>query len=322
MRTSQEPLAAFSSEAPLPSVSVVVPTRDRPEELARAVRAVLGQSYEGDIECLVVFDQSPPVLPAVAPAAAARWRREVRTIVNRRAPGLAGARNSGILEANGELVAFCDDDDEWLPDKLRLQVATLREVPSASVVASGIQVVYEDRTRPRVPRTETITLEQLLRSRVMEIHPSTILAKREEVLEGVGLVDEEIPGSYGEDYEWLLRSARRGAILAVKQPLVRVHWHESSWFAGRWKTIIQAIRYLLEKYPEFEREPRGLARLYGRMAFAHAASGEKHLARRWATRSLRLNWREQRAYLALAVTFGVLSPQTILRLAHRMGRGI
>ena len=51
----------MAAEPPL--VSVVVPTRDRPELLRRAVGAILGQSYKGPIECLVVFDQSDPDLP-------------------------------------------------------------------------------------------------------------------------------------------------------------------------------------------------------------------------------------------------------------------
>ncbi|HET9006452.1 MAG TPA: glycosyltransferase, partial [Actinomycetes bacterium] len=48
---------------PPPTVSVVVPTRDRPEQLRRAVTAILGQRYQGPVECLVVFDQSDPDLP-------------------------------------------------------------------------------------------------------------------------------------------------------------------------------------------------------------------------------------------------------------------
>jgi hypothetical protein len=108
----------------------------------------------------------------------------------------------------------------------------------------------------------------------------------------------------------------------VPEPLVRVHWHRSSFFADRWATIIDAIQYLVARYPEFERHPRGLARLYGRLAFANAALGNRAEARRWARRTLRLNPTERRGYLALGVSTGLVSAETLLRLAHRTGRGI
>ncbi|HEV3496541.1 MAG TPA: glycosyltransferase family A protein, partial [Actinomycetes bacterium] len=89
------------AEARLPSVSVVVPTRDRPELLRRAVAAILGQTYPGPVQCVVVFDQSDPDLPWADPGA----RRRLKLVRNQRTAGLAGARNSGVLHADGELVA-------------------------------------------------------------------------------------------------------------------------------------------------------------------------------------------------------------------------
>lgn len=299
-----------------PSVSVVVATRDRPELLRRALESICAQEYEGAIECVVVFDQSDPVLPPIDAAG-----RTVRAIVNRRSPGLAGARNTGALAARGDLVAFCDDDDEWRPEKLDLQTALMTR-SGATTVSSGIFVRFGDRETERIPRAEAVTFEDLLRSRRTEIHPSTILVDRKALLETIGLVDEGIPGSYAEDYEWLLRAARAGTIAAVTRPLARVYWHQSSFFTGRWETIISALTYLLDKYPEFEREPAGLSRIYGQLAFASAASGKRPEAWTWARRSLRLNRWQPRAYLALLMSFRVLTPGTVLRLAHTFGRGI
>ena len=194
--------------ADTPVVSVVVPTRDRPELLRRAVTAILSQTYPGPVECLVVFDQSDPDLPwPELPAG-----RRLVLVRNQRTPGLAGARNSGILAATGELVAFCDDDDEWLPEKLTRQVARLLATPSAAVSTTGILVRYQDRTTTRLAPTELVTHRQLLRSRLTELHPSTVLARRRQLLDDIGLVDEQIPGSYAEDYEWLLRASRHAPV--------------------------------------------------------------------------------------------------------------
>jgi glycosyltransferase involved in cell wall biosynthesis len=301
-----------------PKVSVVVPTRDRPEPLRRAVAAILGQTYEGPVECLVVFDQSDPDLPwpDLPPGRTLILRRNDRT------PGLAGARNSGILAATGELVAFCDDDDEWLPEKLTRQVARLLAIPGAAVSTTGILVRYQDRTTTRLAPTILVTHRQLLRSRLVELHPSTVLARRDRLLSQIGLVDEQLPGSYAEDYEWLLRASRHGPVLAVPEPLAVIHWHQSSFFADRWRTIISALTYLVDKHRDLQQEPSGLARIYGQIAFAHAALGEGKPARRWARRTLSLNRRERRAYLALAISLGLVSAKTVVRMAHVAGKGI
>jgi glycosyltransferase involved in cell wall biosynthesis len=304
--------------ADTPPVSVVVPTRDRPELLRRAVAAILGQTYPGSVECVVVFDQSDPDLPWPEPPAG----RGLRLIRNQRTPGLAGARNSGILAATGELVAFCDDDDEWLPEKLARQVARLLATPSASAATTGILVRYQDRTTTRLAPTVMVTHRQLLRSRLTELHPSTVLARRDLVLDTIGLVDEQIPGSYAEDYEWLLRASRHGPVLAVPEPLAVIHWHQSSFFADRWRTIIAALTYLVDKHHDFRQEPSGLARIYGQIAFAHAALGERRPARRWARRTLSLDRRERRAYLAIAISLGLVSAKNVVRLAHAAGKGI
>ncbi len=182
--------------------------------------------------------------------------------------------------------------------------------------------MYDDRIIDRVPATDVVVLDQLLRSRTQEIHPSSILARREAYLDGIGLIDEAIPGSYGEDYEWMLRACRREPILVVGLPLVRAYWHRTSFFADRWATIVEAIEYLLAKYPEFQGQPRGLARLYGRLAFAHAALGHRSLARRWGWASIRLYPRERRAYLALCVSSGLVSSDRLMRMAHKTGKGI
>jgi glycosyltransferase involved in cell wall biosynthesis len=282
------------------------------------VTSVVDQRYDGEIEVIIVFDQETPVDPGVP----AGDGRRIRTMTNERTPGLAGARNSGILASTADLVGYCDDDDEWLPGKLLRQADALAAAPEAEVVVTGATIVYEDRTFDRIPDRRRVTLEQLLRSRAQEVHPSSIVVRRTATLDGIGLVDEDIPGSYGEDYEWLLRAARRTPVIAVRDPLVRVYWHPSSFFADRWSTMIEAIRYLLAKHPEFAREPLGLARLYGRLAFANAALGNRSEARAWARKTLRLNPRERRAYLALAVSTGLVSVDRLMKLAHRRGKGI
>ena len=296
-------------------MSAIVATRDRPALLARAVRSMLRQSYPGDLECVVVFDQSGPAeVPVDVPEG-----RRLRVLTNARTPGLAGARNTGMVDSDGALVAFCDDDDEWAADKVLLQVEQL-ERSSAEFVASGVRIHHSGQVVVRMPPGQ-VELKQLVRERVTALHPSTFVMRRAALTE-MGLVDEEIPGSYGEDYDWLLRAARRMPIVSVPQPLVDVYWHEQSYFAERWEAIADALSYLLGKHPELQADPHGMARIEGQIAFAQAALARRPAACRASWRALRGNPAERRAYLALAVASGIVPAASIVRLANRRGRGI
>ena len=305
-------------EFPTSSVSVIVATRDRPELLRRAIDSILSQRYDGPIEVLVVFDQSEPDPSLIKTGNG----RTVRVMTNTRTPGLPGARNTGALKSDRQILAFCDDDDVWSPGKLEAQVALLDANPSMEVATCGLFIDSNGRTTVRVLPTDRVTFQDLLRSRIMEAHPSTYVVRRDAMLDGIGLVDEEIPGGYGEDYDWLLRAARRHDVGAVSLPLTRVYWHRSSFFAERWQTINDALEYLLAKYPEFAAEPVGLARILGQQAFALAAMHRSTEARAKARQALRLHPTERRAYLAYLTSSRLLRTDRVLRLLQAAGRGV
>ena len=212
-----------------PLVSVVLPTRGRPGPVRAAISSVVGQTYSGPIECLVVHDQEPPD-PALAGLGTADHR--VKVITNQRTPGLAGARNSGLDEATGGFVATCDDDDVWHPAKLQAQIARLLDQPDLLVVGSGIRLMLPDGRIITCPaRAERISQQLLLRNRVRELHSST-LAMRRDAFAKAGLYDEKIPNGYAEDYDWILRAARVGRIGAVLTPLADITKDSGSWWPG------------------------------------------------------------------------------------------
>ena len=102
-----------------PLVTVVIPTRRRPELVQRALRSVLAQTHTA-LDVVVVIDGPDP-----ATAEALRnWPDERMRVLQNPAPiGAGAARNRAALEAKGAWIAFLDDDDEWLPDKLARQLA-------------------------------------------------------------------------------------------------------------------------------------------------------------------------------------------------------
>ncbi|GAA3678133.1 hypothetical protein GCM10022237_41910 [Nocardioides ginsengisoli] len=298
-----------------PDVDVVIATHDRPVLVREAIDAVLTQEYDGRIRVIVVFDRSEPD-PTLTRTDA---RRRVDVVPNTRTMGLAGARNTGILAGTSELVAFCDDDDLWLPGKLLRQVRALR-TGTAPTCVTGIQIAYDGTTTSRVPTPAQLELRHLVRHRTMAAHPSTVLVRRADLVDRIGLVDEDIPGSYGEDFDWMIRAAGAGGFRLVEAPLVRVRWGGSQ-FSRQWATIVAAIDYGLAKHPDFSDDRRALARLLGRKAFALAALGRPE-ALRWAGRTARTSPWEPRAYLAAAVALRLVSAERLLDLAHRRGHGI
>jgi hypothetical protein len=299
-------------------VSVVVPTHNRPHLVVEAVQSIVGQEHAGTIEVLVVFDNCDPH-PIVVNCPP---RRSVRLLSNdRRTPGLAGARNTGILAATGDLIGFCDDDDAWLPGKLVSQIAALRAFGADALCGTGSLVVSGNTAHPRPGPCRVLGLDDFLRDRIMEIASGSFLIRRRTLVEEIGLLDEQLPGSYGEDYDLLLRAARLLPVINVAEPLLQVSFHSGSFYVARWRTIIDALTYLLAKHPEFDTVPEGRARIRGQIAYAHAALGDRASARRIARDVLRDNRREKRAYVALLAASG-FPAQWVFGLARRFGHGI
>jgi glycosyltransferase involved in cell wall biosynthesis len=296
-----------------PSVGVVLPTHNRPELLREALAAVLAQEYPGELRAVVVYDRAEPD-PELA-------GDRVEVIANTRTPGLAGARNSGILALDTDLVAFCDDDDVWLPGKLTAQVEALTARPGAELASSGILIDFDGRKVPRLAGAGEVGYDDLVRSRMVMVHSSTYVARRAALID-MGMVDEEIPGSQGEDWDLALRAARRHPIVNIDHPYVRVLWGRTSYYAHAWETKIAALEWFLDRYPDIARSPAGGARVFAQIAFGHACAGRRRAAVRWAARALRSNWREQRVPFALAVASGLVSGERVLLALHTRGRGI
>lgn len=300
-----------------PTVTVVVPTHNRPQLMRRAVQSVVRQSYEGEIEVLVVFDACELDDPNVELGPS----RNVRILTNQRSRGLAGARNTGILNARSEYVAFLDDDDYWFPGKLEAQMERFVQDESTVLVASAI--VLDDGTHQfeRYAPSEVITYSDLLRDRIPGAHSSTFVANRGALIE-LGMVDECLPGSYGEDYDLLLRAAQIAPIVVVNSPLVSVTWATGSFFFGRWDAYAEGLEYLLARHPDFAFEPKAIGRLQAQIAFAKASAGHGQVARQWAKRALSSDPGQIKAWLAIAISLGLLRTQWIVGAAQKRGRGI
>src|SRR5262249_10110334 len=122
-----------------PLVSAIIPTRNRAHLLPGAIDSVLAQEGLGaqfDVEITVVDDASSDATSEVV-----RRYPAVRYIRLETQRGAAAARNAGIKASTGKYVAFQDDDDLWLPEKLRVQTAAMERHPEVGVVY-GQSVVW------------------------------------------------------------------------------------------------------------------------------------------------------------------------------------
>jgi glycosyltransferase involved in cell wall biosynthesis len=301
-----------------PTVTAVVPTHNRPALMRRAVRSIIDQDYPGVIETIIVYDKAEPD-PAMA---SDDPRRPVRVVSNIRAPGLAGARNTGILESEADLVAFCDDDDHWEPTKLRRQVQMLQSQPDAEFSTTAMVIDYEDRSIVRLAHRGVVTHQELLRSRMAMLHSSSFLGRRSAFIGGFGLVDETLPQSMAEDWDLLLRAADRHPIVHIDEPLVSVQWGPTSYFADKWQLRNEARLRMLDHHPAIKTDRLASGLFYGKLAYGSAMLGRRREALRWTARSVRANWREPRGYLAALVALRLISGQWIVDQLNRRGHGI
>ena len=206
--TAGEATAAEATAAEAgPRVSVVIPCYNATAFLADAVASARAQSYPV-AEVIVIDDASAD---GTAEAADALGVTVIRQPANR---GPSAARNAGIARATGDLVAFLDADDAWLPWHVELCVDALARHPRAAVASTAV-MLWEDPLppRPERPRVE-IPVDPVLVLLERTLIPQTGAVARKSALAEVGGYDEG--RRYAEDYDVWLR-------IAARHDLARVH---------------------------------------------------------------------------------------------------
>ncbi|MGC2211716.1 MAG: glycosyltransferase family 2 protein [Silvibacterium sp.] len=204
-------------------VSVVIPTRNRPELVVMAIASALRQSF-GNLEVIVVVDGEDPLTREALSAFSDARLRVIDLAVN---VGGAEARNIGIRAARGEWVAFLDDDDEWLPQKLSRQMQAARQMPAVWPVISSQMIVRTPECElirplrsyePEKPISEFLFCRKSLKDGPFAMQTSTLMARR-----GLMLA---IPFRSGlqrhQDWDWLLRAGRNSGVefAVIDEPLV------------------------------------------------------------------------------------------------------
>lgn len=165
-------------------VSCIIPTYKRCDMLPRAIESVLNQTYK-NIEILVVDDNEPGSIESkeVQILLSNNYNfNQIRYVGQKKHINGAVARNVGIEEANGEFIAFLDDDEEWLPDKIQLQMVFLNNHRDVSGVACLYSDYLNNKEVARIIKYSTDNLQlQVLCGRVL-IHTSTFICTKESIV--------------------------------------------------------------------------------------------------------------------------------------------
>jgi glycosyltransferase involved in cell wall biosynthesis len=207
-----------------PTVSVVVPTKDRVQLLAAALRSI-GAQGRGPLEVIVVDDGSADpdaVRHVVAELADHRVHVLRRTVPG----GVSAARNLGLDKATGDLVAFCDDDDLWAPDKLAEQVVALDRTGRSWAYAGSVDISRSGtvvKGSPPPPPDEVVA--GLPKANVIPGGCSGVLAERT-VLTKVGGFDEGLGPC--ADWDLWLRLLKAGPPACAPAPLVGYRLHPAN----------------------------------------------------------------------------------------------
>jgi glycosyltransferase involved in cell wall biosynthesis len=224
----------LSEAAAGPLTSIVVPTRDRPEQLARCLSALERQTAAGSTEIIVVDDGSEDLAAVEAIVA-----NHAGTRLLRQAPaGPAAARNRGVRSARGSYVCFTDDDCEPQPEWVERLIPALADRAAA---AAG-------RTLNASPGNAFAEASELVGAALSTPAPnggegivfarSNNLACRKDLLAQISF-DEEFPVAAGEDREWCARLLAAGHVVVSEPRAVVLHRQQFLW-RGFWN---QQVRY-------------------------------------------------------------------------------
>ncbi len=236
-------------------VSAIITTYKRkPEMVLRALDSILAQTYK-DIEIIVV-DDSPADYPQREDVKNAIIGREkdnhevkIRYIAHEKNMGGCVARNTGMKVSQGEFLAYLDDDDEWLPEKIEKQMKVMMETDVA-LVCCGSKTINEENGTVCV-RDDTLyrgnVLKQLLHRNFIGSTSFPII--RKSCLLEVGGFDPLMKAV--QDYDVWLRLAEKYKVDYVDEPLVLYHIHADERITTNPQRRISGTERLCQKFQKY-----------------------------------------------------------------------
>lgn len=257
-----------------PKVSVIIPTHKRALMLSRAINSVLLQTYK-NFELIIVSDGKDKNTDKIVSSYGDFRIKYLKHVKSR---GASAARNTGIRASKGKYIAFLDDDDEWVFNKLEKQVLLMEDS------SDGIGLVYcwmeyfrnEKSIKVLKPNLRGYIFSHMLDKQAIG-NSSTIIIKSE-VIKKVGCFDENLPR--GNDSDFIRRICFYYNVEYIPEVLVKVYiGHKSPRITSSDKKgIINAIigekAKLIKFKSELHKYPRQVSSIYSKIAFHYSQIGE------------------------------------------------
>lgn len=229
-------------------VSVIIPVYNRENTIKRAIDSILCQTYS-NLELIIVDDGSTDDTVSIING---YNDDRIRLICHKNCGGANKARNTGIANAKGEYIAFQDSDDEWLPDKLSLQIDAMESQKFLACYCP--YYLYEGEVVFPVPYDYTDCGKYQNRlQEILKVHnvisTQTLMIKRE-VLELMNneWFDELMPRL--QDYELAIRLVQKVKIGYINVPLVNVYRLECC-ITRDTEALYEAVYRLISKHHGF-----------------------------------------------------------------------
>lgn len=258
-----------------PKVSIIIPTYNRSTLLPRAINSVLKQTFT-KYEIIIVDDHSQDNTPGVIDSFS---DPRIRAIRHERNKGQSAAINTGISNAEGEYIAFLDDDDEWLPNKLEGQVNILDSSPPNVALVYGWMDRVEDSTRWLMPAYRN-TAEGDIFEDALALNipgPTIVLLVRTSVSRDIGGFNEDL--SRYNDADFICRLAQKYHVAVLPEIVAKAHFkheHEQIGYDTP-RYLADAANFLSMHMNRFATEldncPRALATLRRRLAMIEMKQG-------------------------------------------------
>jgi glycosyltransferase involved in cell wall biosynthesis len=226
-----------------PFFTVVIPTHNRSNLLTRALESVLDQTFD-DFEIIIVDDHSTDDTCSVVKSFS---DPRIQYMINYRSKGACGARNTGIFVAKGKWVAFLDDDDVWLPDKLKYQYELAQNADeTVGLICTDYAIYKEKQKRPKIfkNRPSGWVRDKLLYGGIIGCLSSTCV--RSDILRAIEAFDELFPSKQDQDL-WL-RVAELATFTHVPKTLVYMYQEKRSRIGQNPKSKLEGNVMLRKKY--------------------------------------------------------------------------
>ena len=199
----------------MPKVSVNIPCFNSERYIAETLQSVLSQTFE-DFEIILVNDGSTDMTEEI-----------IKTFSDPRIKyysqkniGLGKTRNRQLALSSGDFIAFCDDDDIWLPAKLEKQVDLLKENPKAVASSCWFRANYPWGKRI-IRTTSNPDLQQILSANVLGT--ASVCMVRRPVVIKIGGFSKNFPSA--QDWDFWVKLRRLGPIVEVGEVLVNYSVH-------------------------------------------------------------------------------------------------